>query len=139
MRVPRQLSLELGAGVREGGEARLFTGVIGYQVYIIYTNSLKPGRLAVLLDKTIFVLLFSHGVLCFSPRVEEAESRICAPAACHVTGSHDLLGSRVRASAVACVCLPPVAGLCVRCDIGVNLHTRWGGAAKCRRASDTNI
>ena len=36
--MPRQLSLELGAGVREGGEARLFTGVIGYQVYIIYTN-----------------------------------------------------------------------------------------------------
>ena len=58
----RQLSLDQEFA---GREARLFTGVIGYQVCIVYTNSTKPARLVLLLDsllRTFFVLLTAVSV-----------------------------------------------------------------------------
>jgi hypothetical protein len=59
----RQLSLDQEFA---GWEARLFTGVIGYQVCIVYTKSSEPGRLVVLLDsllRTFFVMLMAFFVL----------------------------------------------------------------------------
>ena len=115
----RQLSLDQEFA---GREARLFTGVIGYQDCIVYTNSSKPACLVLLLDsllRTFSVLPTAVFVLVVSSKLRAGSATLR-----HVTGSHDLGSGFGEGS--------PVAGPV--CDTGVNC-TRVGA----RLSSDAQV